>query len=1059
MSPRKRPVPVRGPSLAAGMFVRMPARLGIGKVEQVVGEATVVRLFHSMVESEERVIHTRHLQRTHLSRETRVYVTGSGRQARIGRVVGATLTQDCVEYEVQFPNGEVQFIEEKDLNARCWSRRTDPTELLASGIGETQFLHDRRHLAIRMVLQMRAASEGLTGLVSSAVEFVPHQIAVIRRVLTDPVLRYLLADEVGLGKTVEAGIIIRQCLIDFPDRHVLVLVPASLVPQWQSELTDKFHVGSFSGSVDVEPYENAAQLLDEDVPDLLVVDEVHQVVGQDHPHGHAIQKLAGRVTRLLLLSATPSLADAQTFLAVLRILDPHNYQQCTLEEFEARLQSRREFGRLLLGLAPDASGLILRRRATEARALFPQDSVVMALSTQLEAATRDAPEDAGRIAVTLRQHIADAYRINQRILRSRRIDAHGWEFQPRGPTVAPEAAPTLQHIKVEVDEDLRIPDLLSLLEDWRQAALAHSRSEVSPSRSDLSRTYRQWMEALGVGTEALGTALSKSDLHFAEDGNLRSAMHDVIARGGGPRTRVDVVLDCLRGMRQPLGGAGPAKVVAFTSSTPLAEEIAALASKRLGTQPETVLFGATDSEFRSALRAFRNEPDAWLLIADQSGEEGLNLENADAILHVDLPLSVTRIEQRIGRADRFGRKAPRLRQRVLIPSDEDAGPWSAWFDLLAHGLLVFNQSVSDVQLLLRHLENDIETQLFELGPRALLDMASAWRSRLAIERSGADEQHALDSIALAEESTADLLATIERVEEKEEQIMKGIEPWLLQALKLGRTAGDPFQLTWTDFTLIQKDPWFTEMGLDRDTAMTWKRSTALRHEGTTLLRPGAQFIDAMERYMRWDDRGASFLTWRADARVPSEPSVYFRMCFVLEPDLDEEKQIFGSGDAVGVLRRAYRFLTPTYHVLHTDSNGAVVTDPIVTEILSRGYSTRTGTDLNLGSRPVVLGSVLDQALLPELCRRVRRMGETIIKAQPSVLERINMASKLAAQDAQRRINRLQSRSTWESEFALSDEINLSERITQSVSRPRFRLDAMGLFVLSTALPNGGPGND
>lgn len=1056
---RRRPDPPIGPSIVAGVFVRMPARLGIGKVARIAGDGAVVRLFHSMVEIEERIIHTRHLKRTHLSRETRVYVESAGRLRRIGRVIGATLAQDSVEYEVQFPNGEVKFFDEKDLNARCWSRRTDPTELLAAGIGETQFLHDRRHLAIRVILQMRAASEGLTGLVSSSVEFVPHQVAAIRRVLTDPVMRYLLADEVGLGKTIEAGIIMRQCLIDSPDRHILVLAPASLVPQWRSELSEKFHVGRFSGSVDIEPYNNAAQYIDEDVPDLLVIDEVHQVVGRNHPHGETIKQLAARVNRLLLLSATPSLADAQTFLAVLRLLDPQNYQECALEDFEARLQSRREFGRLLLGLAPDAAGLILRRRAAEAKTLFPQDPVVTALCTQLETATRDTPEAAGRIAVTLRQHIADAYRINQRILRSRRVDAEGWEFQPRGPAVESDATPSLQHVKVEVDEDLRIPDLLSLLEDWRQAALSSESKDATPERMDLAKTYRLWMESLGVGIDAFAAALRASGILFPEDASLRTAMHDVLARGGGSRTRVDVVIDCLRTMRQSLSGATSSKIVAFTSSTAFAVQIASSASERLRANVSTVISGATDGEIRSALRDFKLDADTWLLVVDQSGEEGLNLEIADAILHVDLPLSVTRIEQRIGRADRFGRKSPRLRQRVLIPSDEDAGPWSAWFDLLAQGLLVFNQSVSDVQLLLTQLENEVELRLFELGPRSLESMMGDWRSRLVVERAAADEQHALDSIALAEDSTTDLLKAVERVEEKEDQIMSGIEPWLFQALKLGRTVGDPFRITWTDFTLIQKDPWLAELGLDSDTPVTWKRSTALRHEGTALLRPGTQFVDAMERYMRWDDRGASFLTWRADTRVHSEGSVYFRLCFVLEPDLDEEKEIFGSGDAMGVLRRAYRFLTPTYHVLHTDSAGAVVGDPVILEILSRGYSTRTGTDLNLGSRPVLLGRVLDPALLPDLCRRVRRVGETTLKAQPQVVDRVAKAGQLAEQDARRRINRLQSRSTWESEFALADEINLSERIAQAVAQPRLRLDAMGLFVLSTTLPTDVQGND
>ena len=84
---------------------------------------------------------------------------------------------------------------------------------------------------------MQAATQGLAGLVSAAVEFVPHQAATVRRVLQDPLPRYLLADEVGLGKTIEAGAILRQWFLDTPGLCALVLAPQSVVPQWRSELS------------------------------------------------------------------------------------------------------------------------------------------------------------------------------------------------------------------------------------------------------------------------------------------------------------------------------------------------------------------------------------------------------------------------------------------------------------------------------------------------------------------------------------------------------------------------------------------------------------------------------------------------------------------------------------------------------------------------------------------------------------------------------------------------------------------------------------------------------
>lgn len=65
----------------------------------------------------------------------------------------------------------------------------------------------------------------MTGATSAAIELADYQLQVAHRVLSDPVQRYLLADEVGMGKTMEAGIIIRQCLLDDADATVLVLTP------------------------------------------------------------------------------------------------------------------------------------------------------------------------------------------------------------------------------------------------------------------------------------------------------------------------------------------------------------------------------------------------------------------------------------------------------------------------------------------------------------------------------------------------------------------------------------------------------------------------------------------------------------------------------------------------------------------------------------------------------------------------------------------------------------------------------------------------------------------
>src|SRR5262249_11465526 len=102
------------------------------------------------------------------------------------------------------------------------------------------FFFGPRQRFLACAIEQRAVSRGLTGLLSSRVDLLPHQVEVARRVLEDPIQRYLLADEVGLGKTIEAGFIIRQSFLDDPDASVLVIVPPLLKDQWTEELDQKF---------------------------------------------------------------------------------------------------------------------------------------------------------------------------------------------------------------------------------------------------------------------------------------------------------------------------------------------------------------------------------------------------------------------------------------------------------------------------------------------------------------------------------------------------------------------------------------------------------------------------------------------------------------------------------------------------------------------------------------------------------------------------------------------------------------------------------------------------
>ena len=134
-----------------------------------------------------------------------------------------------------------------------------------------------------------------------------HQLDVLSRVTGDPVMRFLLADEVGLGKTIEAGLVMRQLLLDDPHASIVVLVPRVLVSQWINELVDRLALDRYMARVLVAPYEAIAEVMTRQ-PDLLVIDEAHrmaELARRNEDLERRLTQAAHNTPGLLLLTATP----------------------------------------------------------------------------------------------------------------------------------------------------------------------------------------------------------------------------------------------------------------------------------------------------------------------------------------------------------------------------------------------------------------------------------------------------------------------------------------------------------------------------------------------------------------------------------------------------------------------------------------------------------------------------------------------------------------------------------------------------------------------------------
>ena len=191
----------------------------------------------------------------------------------------------------------------------------------------------------------------MTALLSARIDLLPHQAFVAGTILDDRRKRYILADEVGLGKTVEAGIVIHDLLSGNPEARVLIVCPGTLTEQWLCEIYSKFG-GQVFTLIDLHAESeikwaqtnrvivSTAQVLQfASAPilgqmwDLVVIDECHHLLSAPYLYEFA-SKLSRGAKSLLLLSAIPAQQKEEEYFKLLALLEPDRFSLDRPESFE-----------------------------------------------------------------------------------------------------------------------------------------------------------------------------------------------------------------------------------------------------------------------------------------------------------------------------------------------------------------------------------------------------------------------------------------------------------------------------------------------------------------------------------------------------------------------------------------------------------------------------------------------------------------------------------------------------------------------------------------------------
>lgn len=514
-----------------------------------------------------------------------------------------------------------------------------------------------------------------------AIQVDDFQLVPLVLALRMPRVTMLLADDVGLGKTIEAGLILAELIKRRRVRKMLIAVPASLQLQWQQEMRDKFSLSfdivnraethqlrkrlgmdanpwrSFSRIITSYHYLKQPDVLDEfraasraadgsaRLPwDVLIVDEAHNLMpspfGDDSDLSKMLEEIAPSFEHKLFLTATPHNGHTRCFTGLLERLDPVRFSQTSeLGQAERRRMDDVVVRRLKddINAMTDPPRFCKRTAQAEPLKLSPAELALHAAFAAFRAKVRElisaAPKGeqrAGTFAVEV---------LGKRLLSSSVAFADSWHRCRHGMRELEEAA------AAEVSAAER-----AVREDTDDDEEAESRT------AHASTTVGAWLKPMAdaVADEAAAIDAALADLGLVPEGE-----NAAIPR---PATdaRFDAVLGVIGTYMTDDGNRWlpEERLVIFTEYKTTLDYLAERL-RELHPRDGAILslFGGVDIKERESIKAGFNDPSSpvRVLVATDTGSEGQNLqETARYLLHYDVPWNPSRMEQRNGRLDRHG---------------------------------------------------------------------------------------------------------------------------------------------------------------------------------------------------------------------------------------------------------------------------------------------------------------------------------------------------------------------------------------------------------------------
>lgn len=615
-------------------------------------------------------------------------------------------------YYIKLSTGEFDVISELDLEIEYTQMDYSPLKQIKNyEFQNPTWFANRIHVG-RNVNFINNASYGFRTMAGCRAYMLPHQVSTVARCFEMTPVRYVLADEVGLGKTIEACSIVKIMASDNTALRALFVVPGALVNQWKNELVYKF---SYANELDRG--QSLVIALEDFIEwkashrfvtwDVLVIDETHRLLANRALYD-ALLEASKETENVLLLSATPIQDRKDEYHRLLTLLSPEQYENMPKDRFSQLVKKQKRIQKSV--------NIILKRMESfedyEEDILESIDSIAESLEDpQLDkmVAKLGTLEDKIEQVEAIISYICENYRLERRVIRNRR-GAIATEMPQRTlaeihylPCTADdlydenEAVEATMRYLSEQDEDddefvtdVAQPLLSSLFSSpWAFEAMV---GRLGITDDNLVACAQRWKKQAVQEVKQIDYILDEDP----------DAIHSRIMR----------IIDYIE-QETDVYDKG-FKLVVFTSFTETLHVLKQALDHRFeGHNLTTVAFAQDMSrdDLETSVYEFQNNDDCRIILCDETGGEGRNFQNAKMIIHIDLPWSANALEQRIGRLDRLGRDPEEDVLSVAIYTENtiEEQLLKVWRD----GMQLFTHSLSGMEIITGELNNLISEALMD----------------------------------------------------------------------------------------------------------------------------------------------------------------------------------------------------------------------------------------------------------------------------------------------------------------------------------------------------------